>query len=175
MKALRASIVAAGFFSFAIACGGAAEQSLFSSGDGSDGGTGTTNGGGGGSDGGGSGDAQSDRTPPSGCDANAKPACLCGTPVCNGSQWSCTSCPGPFTCGNKTCNSGDVCLGRAPGILLPDGGVPPTYYECQQLPAQCKANATCGCVQPLAQTKYSCWGSQCDDSDGHVRLGCMGQ
>jgi hypothetical protein len=88
--------------------------------------------------------------------------------------WTCPRSFAPFACGDKTCNAGEVCLERAPGIRFEDGGTPPSFYECRAAPSQCSGNVTCACVQPYAQSQLMCWGSTCDDGDGNVRLGCMG-
>jgi hypothetical protein len=108
------------------------------------------------------------------CAGVVKPKCACGEAVCSGRSWSCSSCPGPFACGDRACQTGEVCLERAPGIRYADGGTPPNYYECRKVPAKCAGNETCGCVKPLAQAELMCWGAQCDDTSGHVMLGCMG-
>jgi hypothetical protein len=81
---------------------------------------------------------------------------------------------GPFACGGTTCDSpGQVCVDQAPGIALPDGGVPPDSYSCGSLPAACAGDPTCACVS--AHDPCSTQLSGCDESGGAITVHCMGQ
>lgn len=78
---------------------------------------------------------------------------------------------GAFACGSSTCNAGEICTRRPPGIPV-DASPPPLYYSCYPMPAACKTAPTCECVK--ANIGGSCYPTDCTIEDGHVVLGCMG-
>jgi hypothetical protein len=81
----------------------------------------------------------------------------------------------PFACGGSTsCNSkSQYCVDQAPGVALPDGGVPPDSYSCDSMPAECASFPTCACVTAHNPCPTALAG--CDESNGEVTVHCMGQ
>lgn len=74
-------------------------------------------------------------------------------------------------CGPKTCMGTEMCIERASGVPVPDGGSG-TTYECVPYPDACKRNWTCGCVEKNVEP--SCTVGACKDTSGSVTLTCMG-
>jgi hypothetical protein len=99
--------------------------------------------------------------------------------VCQGEEgWVCQAqCPDgglPFACGDKDCNSGDVCLDTPPGVPQPDGGRN-DYFQCVPTPKQCLGNYTCGCVtQAFQNGGNGCYPTSCSDTFGNIVVNCMG-
>ena len=80
-----------------------------------------------------------------------------------------------FKCGDKTCMGTELCLRRAGGVPMPDGGVA-IGYECAAYPTACQRQWTCDCV--TKNIGPSCLQNPpgvCDDSTGHPTLSCLGQ
>lgn len=108
-----------------------------------------------------------------------------GNPCCD-AAWRCIdgkwqslaadcACEETITCGDKTCTAGQYCQVQPPGIALEDGGVPPTSYECVNVPAACAGNDTCACLE----NSPPCLVASCTDSNGEVAtlptVNCVGE
>lgn len=102
--------------------------------------------------------------------------CCSDTFVCDATSraWkssgvACLQCEG-FTCGDKKCTGGQVCLARSSGV---SGGA--TTYECAAMPDACSRQWTCDCVTKNVGSGCTLAGSgSCTSSGTHVTLSCMG-
>lgn len=78
-------------------------------------------------------------------------------------------------CGDKTCTAGQYCQVQPPGIAFPDGGTPPTDYECIDPPSSCAGAPTCACLEAAPP----CSIASCTDSQGEVAtlvtVNCIGE
>ena len=83
--------------------------------------------------------------------------------------------PEPQTCGTKTCSTGQYCQVQPPGIALPDGGTPPTGYDCMDPPPSCGGSPSCACLEAAPP----CAIDSCNDTSGEVgtivTLSCIGE
>jgi hypothetical protein len=74
---------------------------------------------------------------------------------------------GPFACGSSTCTASEICETHESGI---DGGT--ASKSCSALPTDCETTPTCACVK--SKIGPSCTVVECAESEGHVRVTCMG-